>query len=139
MSAEIDVLCIKTEVSVIVLAGFMCFYRFDRQFQNRVVNVHPAILPSFGGQGMYGIKVHEAVVRRGVKITGCTVHFVDPNAYDEGPIIVQKAVPVHNQDTAEDVQARVMDAEREALPEALGLIAAGKVAVNDGVVQIALS
>lgn len=137
MSKAIDDLCNRAEVDYIVLAGFMCFYHFEARYQNKVVNVHPAILPSFGGQGMYGIKVHEAVVRRGVKLTGCTVHFVDPNAYDEGPIIVQRAVPVYDTDSAEDVQQRVMSEERVALPEALSLIASGRVGVENGSVQIA--
>lgn len=125
----------KYPVDVVVLAGFLHMVRVPEDFQNRMVNVHPALLPAFGGKGMYGIHVHEAVLEYGAKITGCTVHFVDEH-YDTGPIIVQKCVLVREDDTAETLQARVQEAEREALPEALRLIAEGRISVEGRRVRI---
>lgn len=119
----------KHTVDLVVLAGFMHMVRVPDDFQNRMVNIHPALLPSFGGKGMYGIHVHEAVLEYGAKVTGCTVHFVDEK-YDTGPIILQKCLDVRGDDTAETLQARVQEAEREALPEALRLIAEGRVIVE---------
>ena len=92
----------------------MCFYHVDAAYVNRVINVHPALLPKFGGQGMYGDHVHKAVVESGVKVTGCTVHFVD-NEYDHGPIIAQPTCPVSHTDTMETVRARVQAMEKRAL------------------------
>lgn len=116
---------------IVVLAGFMHMLRVPDDFRNRIVNIHPALLPSFGGKGMYGIHVHEAVLEYGVKVTGCTVHFADEK-YDTGPIILQKVVPVQENDTPETLQARVQEAERDALPEALTLIRNGNVHVEGG-------
>ena len=92
------------------------------------MNIHPALIPSFCGHGYYGHKVHEAVVSRGVKVSGCTVHFAD-NEYDHGPIIAQSAVPVKGTDSPDDVAARVFEAECELYPEVLRLYAAGKIKV----------
>lgn len=119
----------KHTIDVVVLAGFLHMLRVHADFQNRIVNVHPALLPSFGGKGMYGIHVHEAVLVAGVKVTGCTVHFVDER-YDTGPIIIQKVVPLREDDTPETLQARVQEVERAALPEALRLLAEGRVRVE---------
>lgn len=126
----------KYPVDIVVLAGFLQMVRVPPDFRHRIVNIHPALLPAFGGKGMYGIHVHEAVLEYGAKITGCTVHFVD-ETYDTGPIILQKAVPVRDDDTPETLQARVQEAEREALPEALRLIASGRVRVEGRRVKIA--
>ncbi len=126
----------KSPIDVVVLAGFLHRVRVPEDFRNRIVNVHPALLPSFGGKGMYGIHVHEAVLAYGAKATGCTVHFVDEQ-YDTGPIILQKSVPVQDGDTPETLQARVQAAERDALPEALRLIAEGRVRVEGRRVHIA--
>lgn len=115
----------KYAVDLVVLAGFLHMVRVPEDFKDRIVNIHPALLPAFGGKGMYGIHVHEAVLEYGAKITGCTVHFVDEH-YDTGPIILQKTVPVRDDDTPDILQARVQEAEREALPEALRLIAEGR-------------
>jgi folate-dependent phosphoribosylglycinamide formyltransferase PurN len=122
-------------VDLIVLAGFMSRLAtaiFDR---HPVVNIHPALLPRYGGKGMYGHKVHEAVLAAGDCESGCTVHFVDPE-YDHGPIIAQQRVPVLQDDTPETLAERVQEAERELYPEAIGLIAAGRVQVRGGEVVI---
>lgn len=105
-------------------------------YPNRIINIHPALIPSFCGTGYYGLKVHEGVLRRGVKVTGATVHFVDKGT-DTGPIILQKAVEVKQGDTPEILQRRVMEeAEWKIMPEAIRLIAEGRVEVVDGRVQI---
>ena len=106
-------------------------------FKNRIINIHPSLIPSFCGTGYYGLRVHEGVLARGVKVTGATVHFVDTGT-DTGPIILQKAVEVHQGDTPEVLQKRVMEeAEWKILPAAINLIANGKVSVQDGKVIIA--
>ena len=107
-----------------------------RKYENRIINIHPSLIPSFCGKGYYGLKVHEAALARGVKVTGATVHFVDEGT-DTGPILLQKAVEVRTGDTPEVLQRRVMEeAEWRILPEAIHLIANGKVAVKDGQVMI---
>ena len=105
-------------------------------YPNKIINIHPALIPSFCGTGYYGLKVHEAVLARGAKITGATVHFVDDGT-DTGPIILQKAVEVRQGDTPKELQLRVMqEAEWVIMPKAIDLIANGKVSVVDGLVQI---
>lgn len=123
---------------LIVLAGFLVVLpqRFIRMYENRIINIHPSLLPAFGGKGYYGLKVHEAALARGVKLTGATVHFVDEGT-DTGPIILQKAVPVKDGDTPERLQRRVMEqAEWKLLPEAVNLIASGRVTVTGHKVYI---
>jgi phosphoribosylglycinamide formyltransferase-1 len=127
--------CRAAGVKYVVMGGFLKHVLIPPDFENRVVNIHPALLPAFGGKGMYGLKVHQAVIDQGAKSTGCTVHFVD-NQYDHGPIILQRSVPVQANDTAESLQARVSEAEREALPEALRLLATDRVSVNGPTVTI---
>ena len=122
-SEAIFVPCRAAGVKYVVMGGFLKHVLIPPDFDNRVVNIHPALLPAFGGKGMYGFAVHQAVLAAGVKATGCTVHFVD-NEYDHGPIILQRHVPVLEGDTAESVQARVFAAECEAYPAALSLLAA---------------
>lgn len=107
---------------LVCLAGWLNLLPIPDDFQGRVLNIHPALLPDFGGKGMYGHRVHEAVIRSGVKESGCTVHYAD-NTYDTGPILVQKRVPVLPGDTPETLAARVFEAECEAYPEAIGLLA----------------
>ena len=124
---------------LIVLAGFLVVIppALIRKYENRIINIHPSLIPSFCGTGYYGLKVHEAVLERGVKITGATVHFVDEGT-DTGPIIMQKPVEVRQGDTPEVLQRRVMEeAEWIILPKSLALIAEGKVDVADGRVKIA--
>lgn len=126
-------------VDLVVLAGFLVVLpeMMIKEYENRVVNIHPSLIPSFCGKGFYGLKVHEGVLARGVKVTGATVHFVDEGT-DTGPIILQKAVEVKQGDTPEVLQRRVMEqAEWVILPKAIDLIANGKVSVKDGHVIIA--
>ena len=122
---------------LIVLAGFLVVIpqMLIRKYENRIINIHPSLIPSFCGTGYYGLKVHEAALERGVKVTGATVHFVDEGT-DTGPIILQKAVAVKDGDTPEILQRRVMEeAEWVILPWAINLIANGKVTVQDGKVK----
>ncbi len=126
-------------VDLVVLAGFLVVLpeMMIKEYTNRIVNIHPSLIPSFCGKGFYGLKVHEGVLARGVKVTGATVHFVDEGT-DTGPIILQKAVEVKQGDTPEVLQHRVMEqAEWVILPKAIDLIANGKVSVEDGHVIIA--
>lgn len=119
---------------LIVLAGFLVVLpaMLIERYENRIINIHPSLIPSFCGKGFYGLKVHEAALARGVKVVGATVHFVDEGT-DTGPIILQKAVEVHSGDTPEVLQRRVMEqAEWKILPKAIDLIANGKVTVVNG-------
>lgn len=123
---------------LIVLAGFLVVIppQLIRLYENRIINIHPSLIPSFCGTGYYGLKVHEAALARGVKVTGATVHFVDEGT-DTGPIIMQQSVAVKADDTPEVLQKRVMEtAEWVILPRSLDLIANGKVTVTAGQVQI---
>ena len=123
---------------LIVLAGFLVVIpeQMIAKYRNRIINIHPSLIPSFCGTGYYGLKVHEGVLNRGVKVTGATVHFVDEGT-DTGPIILQKAVEVQQDDTPEILQRRVMEqAEWIIMPKAIDLIANGKVSVADGRVRI---
>ncbi|HHT97339.1 MAG TPA: phosphoribosylglycinamide formyltransferase [Clostridiales bacterium] len=120
-------------VDIIVLAGclFILPKIITENYKNKIINIHPSLIPSFCGDGFYGIKVHEEVIKRGVKITGATVHFVDEGT-DTGPIILQKAVDVEDDDTPEVLQKRVMEeAEWIILPKAIEMIAQDKIAVRE--------
>ena len=126
------------KLDLIVLAGFLVVIpkQMIEKYRNRIINIHPSLIPSFCGTGYYGLKVHEGVLSRGVKVTGATVHFVDEGT-DTGPIILQKAVEVEQDDTPEILQRRVMEqAEWIIMPKAIDLIANGKVSVADGKVRI---
>ena len=128
----------ERQVDLVVLAGFLTITgdNFVEAFRNRIINVHPALLPAFGGKVYYGLHVHEAALARGVKVTGATVHFVN-EVCDGGPIILQKAVEVKEGDTPETLQRRVMEeAEWILLPQAVSLFCQGKLSVEDGVVRI---
>ena len=114
--------CRDAGAKIVVMGGFLKHVLIPPDFENRVVNIHPALIPAFCGQGMYGHYVHEAVLTAGAKTSGCTVHFVD-NIYDHGPVILQRSVPVLVGDTPETLAARVFAAECEALPDALQRIA----------------
>lgn len=127
------------QADLVVLAGFLVVIppKMIATYRNRIINIHPSLIPSFCGKGYYGLKVHEGVLARGVLVTGATVHFVDEGT-DTGPIILQKAVEVQSGDTPEILQRRVMEqAEWKILPQAIDLIANGRVAVEDGRVRIA--
>lgn len=126
------------KVDLIVLAGFLLILPENvvRHFNNRIINVHPSLIPAFCGKGFYGLKVHEAALARGVKVTGATVHFVDEGT-DTGPIILQKPIAVMEEDTAETLQKRVMEqAEWKILPEAIRLISEDRIHVKDNKVII---
>lgn len=127
----------EKEPDLIVLSGFLVVLPEEmiREYRNRIINIHPSLIPSFCGKGFYGLTVHEKVLERGVKVTGATVHFVDEGT-DTGPIILQKAVAVEDGDTPEILQKRVMEqAEWRILPQAVDLIANGKVVIEDGKVR----
>ena len=124
----------EAEIDLVVLAGFLVIIPEEMvaKYRNRIINIHPSLIPSFCGTGYYGLKVHEKALERGVKLTGATVHFVDEGT-DSGPIILQKAVEVKDNDTAESLQLRVMEeAEWKILPEAIELVVSGRVKVVEG-------
>ena len=128
----------ELQPDLIVLAGFLVVIpaKMIREYENRMINIHPSLIPAFCGTGYYGLKVHEAALKRGVKVVGATVHFVDEGT-DTGPIILQKAVNVEQGDTPEVLQRRVMEqAEWKILPQAIDLIANDKIKVTDGQVRI---
>ena len=128
----------EADIDLVVLAGFMIIIGEEmyKAFPNRIINVHPALIPSFCGQGFYGLHVHEAALAKGVKVSGATVHFVTPEC-DSGPIILQKAVDVHEDDTPETLQKRIMqEAEWKILPEAVSLFCQGKLEVENDRVYI---
>jgi phosphoribosylglycinamide formyltransferase-1 len=136
--AHVLALLRDARADLVVLAGYLSFLGAPvvAAYRHRILNVHPALLPAFGGQGMYGIRPHAAVLAAGVPTTGATVHFVD-EAYDHGPIVLQKEVAVLPGDTPETLQARVMaEAEQVILPEAVRLFAEGRLRVEDGKVRI---
>ena len=123
---------------LIVLAGYLSLLgpQVVKAYSNRIINIHPALIPSFCGAGMYGIRPHKAVLARGVKVSGATVHFVNEN-YDEGPIILQKAVDVLPNDTPETLQKRIMkECEQVILPKAIRLIADGKISIENNIAYV---
>jgi folate-dependent phosphoribosylglycinamide formyltransferase PurN len=120
---------------LIVLAGWLCLLEIPAKYVGRILNIHPALLPSFGGMGMYGKKVHEAVLAHGCKVSGCTVHFVDAQ-YDNGPIVIQRSCPVLEDDTAETLAARVFEQEKLAYPEAIRLFAEGRLKIEGRRVRV---
>jgi len=122
-------------IDLVVLAGYLSLIEVPPDFTHRIMNVHPALIPSFCGKGMYGHHVHEAVIQSGVKITGCTVHFVDEH-YDHGPIILQEAVPVLEDDTPETLAERVQAKERELYPMAIQLFAENRLKIEGNKVRI---
>lgn len=127
----------KGKVDLIVLAGYLSILDGEilKEFKDRIINIHPSLIPSFCGDKMYGMHVHNAVRASGVRFTGCTVHFVNEEV-DGGAIILQEAVPVYFEDTAEDIQKRVLVEEHKMLPRAIDLISRGKVEIIDGRVNI---
>jgi phosphoribosylglycinamide formyltransferase-1 len=125
------------DVNFIALAGYLKKIPLDlvSEYRGRMLNIHPSLLPAFGGPGMYGIKIHQAVLQRGARWTGVTIHFVDEE-YDTGPIMLQKPVPVFATDTAEELAKRVLAVEHRIYPEALRLISEGRVTIEDRKVTI---
>lgn len=129
MSRKIDSLLLPGDFDLVCLAGFLSRYLLPKELEGRVINIHPALVPMFCGQGMYGRRVHEAVVAAGVRVTGCTVHFIDA-AYDTGPIILQRCCPVYSDDIPQSVADRVFAEECIAYPTAINLLAEGRVHYN---------
>lgn len=127
--------CREKYVDYVVLAGFLKLLHIPEDFENKVLNIHPSLIPAFCGKGFYGDIVHAKALEAGVKISGCTVHFVD-ESYDSGPIILQKAVPVYDNDTPQTLNDRVFEAECVAYPEAIDLLAEGRVTVQGRTVKI---
>ncbi|GHT16889.1 phosphoribosylglycinamide formyltransferase [Planctomycetales bacterium] len=128
--------CRAAQADYVVLAGYLRLLEIPKDFENRVLNIHPSLIPSFCGKGYYGNIIHSKVIEFGVKITGCTVHFVDQE-YDNGPIILQKPVEVYEGDTPDVLNARVFAVECQAYPEAIELLADGRVTVRGRTVKIA--
>ena len=125
-----------TGVDLVIQAGFLSLWHIPPQYEGKVMNIHPALLPAFGGHGMYGHHVHHAVLAAGCKVSGCTVHFVT-NEYDSGPIIVQRTAPVYDTDDADALAGRVFTQECEALPEAITLFGAGRLTIDGQLVRVA--
>jgi len=123
-SKQVFSLCDDANVDLVCLAGWLSLLEIPEKYENRIMNIHPALLPGFGGKGMYGGKVHQSVIDHGCKVSGCTVHFVDNN-YDNGPIIVQRTCPVLDNDTAETLAHRVFEEEKIAYPAAIRLFQKG--------------
>lgn len=131
---------VKGKVDLIVLAGFLSIIKgyLVEEFKNRIINIHPSLIPSFCGRNMYGIRVHKAALEYGVKISGCTVHFVDENT-DTGAIILQQSVPVFSEDSAEELQKRVLVQEHSALPRVIRLMSEERIKVDGRTVTINLA
>lgn len=127
----------EEKIDVVVLAGYLAIVgdKLLEQYKNRIINIHPSLIPSFCGPGFYGMHVHKAVFKRGVKVSGATVHFVTGEV-DGGPIILQRAVDISDLETPEDIQARVLEIEHEILPEAVALYCEGRVSVENERVKI---
>ncbi len=127
-----------TGVDLVCMGGFLALWRFPEEMYGRVINIHPALLPNFGGRGMYGVRVHKAVLAAGETVSGCTVHFCD-NQYDHGPIILQRRVPVLPDDTPETLAARVIKQECIAYPEVIRLLGEDRVRLQGREVTIVQS
>ena len=125
----------SAQADLVVQAGWLCLWRIPEDYTNKVMNIHPALLPSFGGKGMWGENAHKAVLEAGCKISGCTVHFCT-NEYDKGPIIVQRSCPAYYNDTPETLASRVFELECRAYPEAISLFEQGKLRLRGGIVEV---
>jgi len=125
----------KYSVDLIILAGFLHLFKIPDKYTGKAMNIHPGLIPSFCGKGYYGHHVHEAVIESGVKVSGCTVHFVD-NEYDCGPIIIQRVVQVHEDDSPETLAQRVFKEECIAYPEAINLFAEGRLKIEERKVKV---
>ncbi|MGN2338341.1 phosphoribosylglycinamide formyltransferase [Clostridium cagae] len=127
----------KGKVDLIVLAGYLAILDGEilKEFNNKIINIHPSLIPAFCGSGMYGLKVHEAVIKSGVKFSGCTVHYVNSEV-DGGAILLQDIVPVYFEDDAESLQKRILEKEHILLPKAIKLISEGKVEIVNGKTKV---
>ena len=127
--------CDESDVDYVILAGYIKLLSIPESYKNRVLNIHPALIPAFAGKGYFGDYVHQAVLQYGAKVSGCTVHFVD-NEYDHGPVILQKAIDVSETDTVSSLNDRVFEIERVAYPEAIQLLAEGKIRIEGRIVHV---
>jgi len=134
-SERIFSLCRGEKVDYVAMAGFLKFLPIPPDFENRVLNIHPALIPAFCGAGMYGMRVHEALLESDAQVAGCTVHFVD-NQYDHGPIFLQETTPVLPDDTPQTLADRVFETEKQLYPRAINLLAAGVVSIERRRVKI---
>lgn len=127
----------ERNIDLIVLAGYLSILEGNilKEYKNKIINIHPSLIPSFCGEKMYGLNVHKAAIKKGVKVSGCTVHFVNDEV-DGGEIIIQKAVPVYFEDTAEVLQKRILKEEHKILPLAIKYISEGKIEIKSGRVNI---
>ncbi len=132
---QIFTLCDQAHVDLVCLAGWLCLLHLPERYRGRAMNIHPALLPAFGGKGMFGHHVHESVINHGCKVSGCTVHFLD-SAYDTGPIIIQRTCPVEDDDTPDTLAARVFEQEKLAYPEAIRLFAQNRLQIEGQRVRI---
>lgn len=135
-SKRIEKILAAAKADLVVQGGWLCLWKIPDRYKNRVMNIHPALLPSFGGQGMWGHHVHEAVLEAGCKVSGCTVHFCT-NEYDKGPIIIQRACEAGDSDSPDTLAARVFEQECIAYPQAIRLFSEGRILVENGRVKIA--
>ncbi|MCP4194369.1 MAG: phosphoribosylglycinamide formyltransferase [Planctomycetaceae bacterium] len=126
------------KIDLVIMAGFLKHVLIPEDFEGRVLNIHPSLIPAFCGQGYYGQRVHAAVLEHGVKVSGCTVHFVD-NEYDHGPIVLQRAIEVAEDDTPSSLAARIFEEECQAYPEAIRLFAQGRLSINGSRVIVSQS
>ena len=134
-SRRIEEELVKEKIELVIQGGWLCYWRIPKDYINRVMNIHPALLPSFGGKGMWGHHVHQAVLEAGCKVSGCTVHFCN-NEYDSGPIIIQRCCPVKQDDTPDTLAERVFQEECIAYPQAIKLFAEEKIVVENNRVKI---
>jgi formyltetrahydrofolate-dependent phosphoribosylglycinamide formyltransferase len=132
---KINEILLRYDPDLILLAGFLSLLMPDEKFRGAIMNIHPALIPSFCGKGYYGARVHRAVIESGVKVSGCTVHFVD-DEYDHGPIILQAAVPVLDDDTPDSLAERIHHEENRLYPEAVRLFARGRLKLEGRRVRI---
>lgn len=126
---------VAADIDLVIQGGWLCLWHIPKRYNNRVMNIHPALLPSFGGQGMWGHHVHEAVLKAGCKVSGCTVHYCT-DEYDRGPIIVQRTCPVAHDDTPDTLADRVFEQECLAFPEAIALFAENRLTVQNGITKV---
>ena len=134
-SRQIEEQLVAAKVDLVIQAGWLCLWKIPGRYEDRVMNIHPSLLPSFGGKGMWGHHVHEAVLKQGCKVSGCTVHFCT-NEYDKGAIIVQRCCPVEDNDTPDTLAARVFEQECIAYPQAIKLFAEGRLCVQNNKIKI---
>jgi|HubBroStandDraft_2_1064218.scaffolds.fasta_scaffold595949_1 phosphoribosylglycinamide formyltransferase-1 len=135
LSRQVFKICSDAKVDLVCLAGWLSLLEIPAEFRGRVINIHPALLPDFGGKGMYGRRVHQAVLDQHCKVSGCTVHFVDAT-YDTGPIILQRVCPVLENDTAESLAHRVFEEEKIAYPQAIRLFQENRIKIEGATVRI---